>query len=769
MLLSLPFLLSSLVRSAALDARQNPGDDCFRAMRLVDPSQDNIINGQAAQDCLLSLPFDKKKARQFLTEIKKYIQFQSTLEVLQNPPDTYLSPAVDILGGLDEIDSTQYTNQYQFDFDLRNLIRSATDGHFFIFPCSLAAFTFYRQETGWLASISEDGLAQPEIYLGADVAAISLGNSTVSPVTKINGKDVIEYLETVAALQGSQDPDARWNALFASAASIATGNTDVGSLFGQFAFNEGLWPGVNSTTLEFKNGKTFTFPTLSQYNFRDTYTSPTELYDAACIPGISDNARRGAPTKRDDNSQVRPPLTTGPTAFPTPFIREPYNQISGYILDNDTAVMFIPTFVTDSSLPANQDRIFGQFAENLVNRAIARGRTKLIIDLSRNGGGSTLRAFDLFKLFFPSKFPYSANRFRRHDALDLIALSAQKVLISPERLNPFDYQRAVNATQDGGFASVEDFLEGETQFGGNVTAISANFNITLLSTANADNGPVRGFGGARINNTQPYVPEDILIVTDGICASTCAIFVNLMTHVGGVRTLTFGGRPRSEPMQAIGGVRGSQSYAWSEISRDVSIAKEHVHNDPSLFTDEQLALSAAVWPKPLGDFPLFVSDGGVNLRNAYQEGVDHLPLHFDYQASDCRLFYTAKNLVDPASTWADAKAAIWGGRGCIPNSTGGRGSLRDRNQNNNTSGGGNENGGNNSNDSDSDRDNNNDNDNNNGGNNDGDNSGNSTSSSENGDGNGGDKDDEGNGAGSLHLRGTLIALGILASAFTIIL
>ncbi|KAF2968187.1 hypothetical protein GQX73_g5364 [Xylaria multiplex] len=763
MLLSLSFLLSPLVRSAVLDTRQTPGDDCFRAMRLVDPSQDNIINGQAAQDCLLSLPFDKKKGRQFLTEIKKYVQFQSTLEVLQDPPDTYLSPAVDILGGLDQIGNTQYNNQYQFDFDLRNLIRSATDGHFFIFPCSLAAFTFYRQETGRLASISQDGIAQPEIYLGVDVAAISSGNTTISPVTKINGQDVIEYLETVAALQGSQDPDARWNTLFASAAAIATGNTDVGSLFGQFAFNDGLWPGVNSTTLEFKNGKTLTFPTLSQYNFRDIYPSSAELYDAACIPSVSDNARRAVPTKRDDNSQVRPPLTAGPTSFPTPFIREPYNQISGYILDNDTAVMFIPTFVTDSSLPANQDRIFGQFAEKLVNRAIAQGRTKLIIDLSRNGGGSTLRAFDLFKLFFPSKFPYSANRFRRHDALDLIALSTQKVPLVPNGLNPFDYQQAVNATQDGGFASAEEFLEGETQFGGNVTAISANFNITLLSTENADNGPVRGFGGARINNTQPYAPEDIIIVTDGVCASTCAIFVNLMTQVGGVRTLTFGGRPRSEPMQVIGGVRGSQSYTWPEISRDVLIAKDHVHNDPSLFTDEQLALAAAVWPKPLEDLPLFLSEGGVNLRNAYQEGADHLPLHFDYQASDCRLFYTAKNLVDPASSWADAKAAIWGDRGCVPNSTGGRGSLTDRNRNN-TSGDG-ENGSNNSSDSDGDSNNE------NGSNNDdgGDNSGNSSSSSGNGGGNGGDKDDKDNGAGSLHLRGTLIALGILASAFTIIL
>ncbi|KAI0411557.1 hypothetical protein F5X98DRAFT_357027 [Xylaria grammica] len=731
MLLSLLFILLPLVRSAALDARQSSRDDCRRAMQLVEQSSEKIIDGQAAQDCLLSLPFDTKKAGQFLTEIRKYIQFQSTLEVLKNPPDTYLSPAVDILGGLDKIGNTVYTNQYQFDFDLRTLIRSATDGHFLILPCSLNAFTFFRQEASSLVSVSQDGLAQPEIYAATDVGALSSGSARVSPVTKINGQDVTEYLDTVAAPQANQDPDARWNTLFASLAAVATGNSDLSSFWGEFVSNDGLWPGVGGTTLEFKNGTTRDIPTLAQYNFEDTFPSSTALYEEACIPGVSQNPQRSTRTKRD--AKVVTPA--GPLGFPTPFIREPYNQISGYTLDNDTAIMFIPTFEGGPDFPDNQDFIFAQTAQKLVNKAVGEGRTKLIIDLSRNGGGDTSRAFDLFKLFFPSQLPYSANRFRRHDALDLLVLSGQKTPVDVAGINPFAYLNAVNADQDAAFASVEDFLEGEVEFGGNVTAISANFNFTLFSELNADTGPIRGFGGTPINNTQPYAPEDILIVTDGFCASTCAIFVNLMTRIGGVRSLTFGGRPRSEPMQVIGGVRGSQVYKWSEIASDVAAAIALVNDDPSLLTKDQIALANAVWPIPLDEFPLVVGDGDVNLRSAYQEGADHLPLQFDYQASDCRLFYTAKNIMDPSSTWADAKAAIWGDHGCVTNSTGGRGSLEDRSKSTTNS---------------SSRNN-------------GNSGGNSSSVDDNDGGEGG------NGAGSLHIGSTLLALCVGASMFSAIM
>ncbi|KAI1736468.1 hypothetical protein F4680DRAFT_461156 [Xylaria scruposa] len=729
MLIPLVTLFLPLVWTAGLDPGQASGDDCYTAMQLVEGSSSGFIDGKAALNCLTSLPFNASRADTFLTEIRKYIQFHSTLEVLKSPPDTYISPAVDILGGLDKISNTTYKNQYEFDLDIGNLIRSANDGHFFITPCSLAPFAFQRDEIG-LVSVSDDGRKTPQIYVGADLQALASGSTAISPVVTINGQDVITYLESVADLQGNQDPDARWNTLFVSAAAVASVGSNELLLWGSFTSAGGIWPGVDTTTLEFKNGSTMDLATVAKYNKFPTVSSAAALFSTVCAQDDPGNS----PTKRDGDTGVSPTATAGPLGFPTPAIRDPYNQISGYTLDNETAVMFIPTFAGGASFPADQDLIFAETATRIVNTSVSNGRTKLIIDLTRNPGGNIARAFDLFKLFFPSKLPYSATRFRRHDGSDLLALANQNVSAIIAGTSPFKYQGFVNPAQDAGFASVEDFLNGEVQLGVNVTSLYANFNYTLFSVFNANTGPIRGFGGVPINNTQPYAPEDLLIVTDGFCSSTCTTFVNLMTNVGGVRALTFGGRPRTEPMQVMGGVRGAQAYEFSDIDNDMSVASFLVSNDPSLLTKDQITLADDVLPIGLKNLPLTIYGGGFNLRNAYQEGADHLPLQFDYQASDCRLFYTAENVANPASTWADARDAIWGDAGCVSNSTGGRGSLEYRSNNmNNSSGGGN--------------------------------STNSTGSSS------GDnaKNDGDSGAGSLRLGGNLLGACVFASALALIM
>ncbi|KAI1172056.1 hypothetical protein F4777DRAFT_563341 [Nemania sp. FL0916] len=700
MLIPFVFLFSSVVQGATLRTRQTSDDDCTTAIQLAGETSSGVIDGQTAQSCLLSLPFNAKRGAAFLTEIKKYIQFQSTLEVLKSPPSTYLSPAVDILGGLDKINNTKYSNQYQFDLDISNLVKSANDGHFSLFPCSLSAFEFFREQVG-LVSVSGDGRGQPDIYVGTDLPALSAGSTAVSPVTSINGQDVTQYLDSIAAVQGFQDPDARWNSLFVSLAAVASIGSDPLSLGGKFTSNGGIWPGAPQTRLDFKNGSSLELQTFAKYFGPSSrpISSSLDLWQAQCIPASSSNKlRRGTPTK---NAVASPTATAGPRGFPQPFIADPYNQIIGYELDNETAVMFIPTFAGGQGFPLDQDLIFSQTATSLVNRAVSGGRNKLIIDVSKNPGGSIARAFDLFKLFFPSKFPYSATRFRRHPGADILVLSNQKANATVAGPDPFTFQAAVDPAQDEAFASIDDFLNGEIQLGVNVTSLYANFNYTLYSVTNPETGTIRGFGGAPINNTQPFAPEDILIVTDGMCSSTCTTFVNLMTNVGGVRALTFGGRPRSEPMQAMGGVRGAQSFEWSSIDQEVINAAKNVKMDPSLLTKAQVALGDSALPIGTSNLPL-ISSGGVNLRNAYQEGDDNLPLQFQYQASDCRLFYTAKNILEPASTWADAKAAVWGNSGCVANSTGGKGSLEDRTKSNSSNkddsnGGGNANGDNSSN------------------------------------------------------------------------
>lgn len=107
------------------------------------------------------MPYDATLVQAFLEEFSKYIEFQSTLEVLKRPPDTYASPSVDIRGGLKKISDTDYDSQYDFDDAISPLLSSAHDGHLNTNLYSLQSF-FFQLDSQGLVSVSEDAEKLPK-------------------------------------------------------------------------------------------------------------------------------------------------------------------------------------------------------------------------------------------------------------------------------------------------------------------------------------------------------------------------------------------------------------------------------------------------------------------------------------------------------------------------------------------------------------------------------------------------------------------------------
>ncbi|KAF4948809.1 hypothetical protein FGADI_9366 [Fusarium gaditjirri] len=230
-------------------------------------------------------------------------------------------------------------------------------------------------------------------------------------------------------------------------------------------------------------------------------------------------------------------------------------------------------------------------------RVLKSGRSKTIINISSNGGGQISRAFDLFKLFFPTRFPFTAERFRRHQASEDFA-KVYSVHDESIKLNCISRQLAwafqVTPDQEDGFGSCEDVLGNRTEL------------------------------GVKVGSLQ------------------------------GVQTLAFGGQP-NKPVQPMGGVRGLDFIAQDEVKIFVDVA-----------------------PRPLTQFPIILNSGQVNFFNSYQNGDGDLPLQFQYQAADYRLYCTADNVFRSEITWESAKAAIWGNGSCIEGSMGRKGSLKDK-------------------------------------------------------------------------------------------
>jgi hypothetical protein len=79
--------------------------------------------------CLKSVPLDKKRDLELLDYLQPLIEFQSTLEILADPPKEYLFPGVDVLGGFDTIrsrlENNKYKTQYEVMTDLRSIVSNS--------------------------------------------------------------------------------------------------------------------------------------------------------------------------------------------------------------------------------------------------------------------------------------------------------------------------------------------------------------------------------------------------------------------------------------------------------------------------------------------------------------------------------------------------------------------------------------------------------------------------------------------------------------------
>jgi len=201
-----------------------------------------------ALDCLYSIPLDKNITLDFLTGLTKYLEFQTTLSYLKDPPYGSDQIPVDILGTVqdiyDAVDAGTITGQYEFEYRITELIGAAHDGHLAIQFQVINAVFFITDIA--LLSLSTDGIALPSVFVAADVELAFADTSfTPSAVIQINGVDVSTYLEDFMFLDNSQGPDARYNHAFRS---INPPNSGGGFLF------PSLFTGNNTFEMTFDNG-----------------------------------------------------------------------------------------------------------------------------------------------------------------------------------------------------------------------------------------------------------------------------------------------------------------------------------------------------------------------------------------------------------------------------------------------------------------------------------------------------------------------------------
>jgi len=179
-----------------------------------------------------------------------------------------------------------------------------------------------------------------------------------------------------------------------------------------------------------------------------------------------------------------------------------------------------------------------------------------------------------------------------------------------------------------------------------------------------NNFTVFGYGpNSAADATPAYAADDIIILTDTICDSSCTLFVEMMHHEAGVRVVAAGGRPVPGPMQAASGSRGAAIYSTDDLDSDVEFAQEIIEFDDS-------SANPYFLPNRTTELTFSITFASINLRDQVRPN-ETTPLQFAYEAADCRIFYTPKTFYNYSALWQYAADAIWTNPSlCVNGSTG---------------------------------------------------------------------------------------------------
>ncbi|OHW89642.1 peptidase S41 family protein [Colletotrichum incanum] len=648
--------------------RQTSGNDaCAEIGRVYDEAalanatSNVVVKPSIAYQCLRSIPVDVERDVALIKYLRPWLEFQSTISILPDPPEEYLYPGVDIFGGFDNItqslENDGYESQLDFAVDLYRLINvKPRDGHLSWSPALGVLISF--STTALFISISEDGVQTPKIYLYSDYERSLQQGYNASEVKSFENSPIVDYLQQRSVDNSrDQDPDAAYNEqLYSAALANVLETTSAGRYLHTTLSDESV--------IEFTNGTEVTVVNTARIvaNFSGI-DSGSAVHDRFEVPGDDGKAEV---TLNSTSRDFAPELE----GYPTPFVIHEDRYISGYLFNEstleDTAVLAVNIFTSQNNSRSGSRTVleeimddpieFIRVTNDFVETSRRQEKSKLIIDLQGNGGGLVANAVALYATLFPEagKDAHMNMRVRAHAALNWVGTTAEnfgtdlQILPYPIGFNGFIDEDLKN------FTNWEDFYGSERIGDDEYTNIVQPMEVAYART---------GLPGVFEIPEPWFKPEDTVIVTDGHCASACAYVVGMMTRELGIQVVAMGGRPIDAPMQAVGGTKGGP----------VITLKPYQLLYPALGTfvspPEDVDMTPFAEPEPpLAGTP--TETWTINSANIYlDDDLDGTPVQFRYEAANCKLYYTWDTLTNMTNLWAAVADVKWNGGKCVSGST----------------------------------------------------------------------------------------------------
>ncbi|KAI9513423.1 hypothetical protein F5148DRAFT_1273072 [Russula earlei] len=549
--------------------------------------------------CLRSFPFNETLRQNVMSTVSRVFDFY-TFENYYPKSTAPFPNDVHIRNGLSRINSTSYVTDYDFNRDLYRFVNQLNDGHTLWLPNCYVTWEALLPTP--VVSVSVDGME--DVYIAPDIDEfISLlpdGFASYyesidfnwkrlagARVLRIEGMPSYEYVAHVAdTVTGTYlDHGLRENSVFTSYRLIGTSYSQK---FGDLAGR--VFDPIEDLTIELipvgeSQAEIVTVPFLdvflgNSFSDRDSYwanncaandnTNGADRRSKSGTPPSYTRLRAKGITRFSSNA-IGLPAKFQPSLPP---VNVNASEMFSYLLpDGVTGVLFVGSFQDDDHERFQRD------VTATITALKAAGAVRLLIDLTNNPGG--------FISHF-SRWLYLSG-FQSAIRGNLLARKIVKQLIAQGISEDLSFYVIVNGRKDVTSLRFYD---------------ACPFSVPIPSLP-------------------PFDLTVVAIVTNGNCASTCALFSTLMKERHNTTIAVFGGRPGQSI--EFKGVAGNQVLEWTDLDSEIKTAG--LKNDPLAPPDLH------------------------NWRTAYSYLDEDAPIAYYSEPPSLRFPYTADTYNDPQNLW----------------------------------------------------------------------------------------------------------------------
>ncbi|TDL18401.1 hypothetical protein BD410DRAFT_500291 [Rickenella mellea] len=603
--------------------------------------------------CQKSFPFNETLRTSVLQTVSRIFDFFTFEDYYLNSPAPFQDSTTNIRAELARIGTTKYATDYDFNRDLYNFANQLNDGHTAWYPNCYNTFqNFLPAPVVMLNMNGTDGVyVIPDLIefidqLGTDFTdyfdtiKFNWKRLAGAKVVSIEGMNPYDYIDLIAKnVSGNYlDRGVRANSVVSSYRIV---NTDFSQRFGDLAgptfvdqnsLTFSVIP-INSTKVE-----TVEVPYYAGY-YGNKFTDGATFWLNNCIATSDTN---GVDLRTQQSAMVsnmvpvrRSPLPRGvindftrakafglpPNFQPNlPQVNESAGVIKSYILpDGKTGVMFIGSFDGD----------YVQFQTDTVSAIQGfkkAGVSHVLLDLTNNGGYICLGEF-LHQYLAGSDFGYagfqSTNR-ANSLAVKIVAANIKQNLT-------YTYYSPLNYLFVNGTPIPETY-----------NYIKPSLPLVVNGVSNPTSQRYADYCtpfDVPIPRKAPFDLKNVAIVSNGNCASTCAMFSTVMNERHNTKIAVFGGKP-GDVLQ-FKGMAGNQVLEWSDL--DTEIRTAGLKNDP-------------LAPPDL----LVNANFRHNWRTAWSYLDETTPIAYKSELPKYRFAYTKDTYNNPQNLWTFVVSKLFG-------------------------------------------------------------------------------------------------------------